>query len=98
MEPNPTRNGSVLSRNFVQRLRESCVWRHGNTNKGSTTGASGTINQKWLESAFLEKQAGARKIVFMHSTRVPAQPEENPAALHASEREMTSNHSVTSAR
>src|SRR5580692_10971706 len=53
------------------------------TNKGSITDASGTINQKWLESAFLEKQAGAWKIVFMHSTRVPAQPGENHAALHA---------------
>jgi len=41
------------------------------TNKGSITDASGTINQKWLESAFLEKQAGTWKIVFMHSTRVP---------------------------
>jgi hypothetical protein len=53
------------------------------TNKGSITDPSGTINQKWLESAFLEKQAGAWKIVFMHSTRVPAQPGENHAALHA---------------
>jgi hypothetical protein len=40
-------------------------------NKGSTTDASGTVNQNWLESAFLEKQAGTWKIVFMHSTRVP---------------------------
>jgi ketosteroid isomerase-like protein len=53
------------------------------TNKGSITDASGTINQTWLESAFLEKQAGAWKIVFMHSTRVPAQPGEHHAALHA---------------
>jgi ketosteroid isomerase-like protein len=53
------------------------------TNKGSITDSSGTMNQKWLESAFLEKQAGAWKIVFMHSTRVPAQPGENHAALHA---------------
>ena len=43
-------------------------------NKGSITDASGTINQTWLESAFLEKQAGTWKIVFMHSTRVPKQP------------------------
>ena len=27
-------------------------------NKGSITDASGTVNQNWLESAFLEKQAG----------------------------------------
>ena len=53
------------------------------TNKGSITDASGTINRKWLESAFLEKQAGAWKIVFVRSTRVPAQPGENHAALHA---------------
>jgi len=46
-------------------------------NKGSITDASGTLNQKWLESAFLEKQAGTWKIVFMHSTRVPAVPPES---------------------
>ena len=40
-------------------------------NKGSITDASGTTKQNWLESAFLEKQAGNWKIVFMHSTRVP---------------------------
>jgi ketosteroid isomerase-like protein len=45
-------------------------------NKGSITDASGTVNQNWLESAFLEKQAGAWKIVFMHSTRVPVAPPE----------------------
>jgi len=47
------------------------------TNKGSITDSSGTMNQNWLESAFLEKQAGTWKIVFMHSTRVPTQPQEN---------------------
>jgi ketosteroid isomerase-like protein len=46
-------------------------------NKGSITDASGTVNQNWLESAFLEKQAGAWKIVFMHSTRVPVVTQEN---------------------
>jgi ketosteroid isomerase-like protein len=46
-------------------------------NKGSITDASGTVNQNWLESAFLEKQAGTWKIVFMHSTRVPAATQEN---------------------
>jgi ketosteroid isomerase-like protein len=46
-------------------------------NKGSITDASGTVNQNWLESAFLEKQAGTWKIVFMHSTRVPNLPQEN---------------------
>jgi ketosteroid isomerase-like protein len=48
-------------------------------NKGSITDASGTVNQKWLESAFLEKQAGHWKIVFMHSTRVPIASQENHA-------------------
>ena len=46
-------------------------------NKGRITDASGTINQQWLESAFLQKRAGAWKIVFMHSTRVPMAPQEN---------------------
>src|SRR5260370_20862628 len=41
------------------------------TNEGSITDASGTTNQNWLESAFLEKQAGTSKIIFMHSTRCP---------------------------
>jgi ketosteroid isomerase-like protein len=41
-------------------------------NKGSITDASGTTEQKWLESGFLEKQSGIWKIVFLHSTRVPA--------------------------
>jgi hypothetical protein len=35
------------------------------------------MNQKWLESAFLQKQAGSWKIVFMHSTRVLMLPQEN---------------------
>jgi ketosteroid isomerase-like protein len=44
-------------------------------NKGSITDSSGKVDQQWLESAFLQKQEGAWKIVFMHSTRVskPAQ-------------------------
>ena len=46
-------------------------------NKGSITDASGTVNQQWLESAFLEKREGVWKIVFMHSTRVPMPPPEN---------------------
>jgi Domain of unknown function (DUF4440) len=44
-------------------------------NKGSIRDASSTVNQTWLESAFLEKQAGTWKIVFMHSTRVPVATE-----------------------
>jgi ketosteroid isomerase-like protein len=46
-------------------------------NKGSITDASGTTKQNWLESAFLEKQAGNWKIVFMHSTRVAPPPQQN---------------------
>jgi ketosteroid isomerase-like protein len=46
-------------------------------NKGSITDASGTPKQNWLESAFLEKQAGNWKIVFMHSTRVAPPPQQN---------------------
>jgi hypothetical protein len=45
-------------------------------NKGSISDTSGTVNQTWLESAFLEKQAGTWKIVFMHSTRVPVAAQE----------------------
>jgi len=48
-------------------------------NKGVISDASGTVNQNWLESAFLEKQAGAWKIVFMHSTRVSVPPPGNNA-------------------
>jgi ketosteroid isomerase-like protein len=40
-------------------------------NRGRITDSSGTTDQSWLESAFLEKQKGAWKIVFLHSTRVP---------------------------
>jgi hypothetical protein len=46
-------------------------------NKGGITDAAGTISQEWLESAYLQKQAGIWKIVFMHSTRVPMLPQEN---------------------
>src|SRR5580658_3387950 len=51
-------------------------------NKGSISDASGTVNQNWLESAFLEKQAGTWKIVFMHSTRVPMATQENHGKCH----------------
>jgi ketosteroid isomerase-like protein len=47
-------------------------------NQGSITDASGTKDQKWLESAFLQKQAGIWKIVFMHSTRAPMAPQPSP--------------------
>jgi ketosteroid isomerase-like protein len=47
-------------------------------NRGSITDSSGTMEQQWLESACLEKQAGKWKIVFMHSTRVPVRSPEKP--------------------
>jgi hypothetical protein len=40
-------------------------------NKGSMTAGGKTVELKWLESAFLEKQGEAWRIVFMHSTQVP---------------------------
>ena len=46
-------------------------------NKGSITDPSGITNEKWLESAFLEKQAGNWKIIFMHSARVAMASKEN---------------------
>jgi len=45
-------------------------------NNSSISNASGAVNQTWLESAFLEKQAGTWKIVFMHGTRVPVATDE----------------------
>ena len=48
-------------------------------NRGSITDTSGTAKQSWMESAVLQKQAGSWKIAFMHSTRVPAAPRQNPA-------------------
>lgn len=49
-------------------------------NEGTVTDASGTIHRKWLESAFLTKNAGHWKIAFFHSTRVPPPPQEKPSA------------------
>jgi ketosteroid isomerase-like protein len=66
----------AAGKRYEWNVTESDVHISGNTawiayvNKGSITDASGTTNQKWLESAFLQKQAGIWKIVFMHSTRV----------------------------
>jgi ketosteroid isomerase-like protein len=40
-------------------------------NDGSIGDASGHVHQQWLESGFLEKQAGTWKVLFMQSTRVP---------------------------
>ncbi len=46
-------------------------------NEGSVTNASGTQHMKWLESAFLRKEAGTWKIAFFHSTRVPTPPQQD---------------------
>jgi ketosteroid isomerase-like protein len=46
-------------------------------NNGTIGDAAGSAPQQWLESAFLEKQAGIWKIVFMHSTRVPVASRQN---------------------
>ena len=68
----------AAGKRYEWKVTEPDVHINGNTawiayvNKGSISDASGTVNQNWLESAFLEKQAGSWKIVFMHSTRVPA--------------------------
>jgi hypothetical protein len=48
-------------------------------NQGSISDASSTMDQTWLESAFLQKQGGVWKIVFMHSTRVPRAQQQSPA-------------------
>jgi hypothetical protein len=47
-------------------------------NKGSITTGSVTSDQQWLESAFLQRQSGNWKIVFIHSTRVPSTPPAQP--------------------
>ena len=73
----------VAGKRFEWNVTEPDVHIIGNTawiayvNQGSVTDASGTVSQKWLESAFLQKQAGIWKIVFMHSTRVPVAPPES---------------------
>ena len=73
----------AAGKRFEWNITEPDVHISGNTawiayvNEGSITDAPGTANQKWLESAFLEKQAGAWKVVFMHSTRVPPKVEGN---------------------
>ena len=73
----------AAGKRFDWNVTEPDVHISGNTtwiayvNGGSITDASGTTHQKWLESAFLEKQGGVWKIGFMHSTRVPVAVEAN---------------------
>jgi ketosteroid isomerase-like protein len=72
----------LAGKRYEWNVTEPDVHVNGNTawiayvNKGSISDASGTRKQSWLESAFLEKQAGSWKIVFMHSTRVPQATQE----------------------
>jgi ketosteroid isomerase-like protein len=40
-------------------------------NRGSIKDASGTKDVTWLESAVLQKEKGAWRIHFFHSTRAP---------------------------
>ena len=55
----------VAGKRYEWNVTEPHVHIRGNTawiayvNKGSISDASGTVNQNWLESAFLQKQAGA---------------------------------------
>jgi ketosteroid isomerase-like protein len=67
----------VAGKRYEWKVTEPDIHINGNAswiayvNNGSITDASGRMDQQWLESAFLEKQAGAWKILFVHSTRVP---------------------------
>jgi hypothetical protein len=73
----------VAGKHYEWNVTEPDVHISGNTawiayvNQGSISDGSGTVSQKWLESAFLQKQSGIWKIVFMHSTRVPVAPPES---------------------
>ena len=73
----------LSGKRYEWNVTEPDVHINGNTawiayvNKGSITDTSGTMKQQWLESAFLQKQVGKWKIVFMHSTRIPMMPQEN---------------------
>jgi hypothetical protein len=67
----------AVGKRYEWNVTEPDVHISGNTawnayvNRGSITDSSETVEQQWLGSAFLEKQADRWKIVFMHSTRVP---------------------------
>jgi ketosteroid isomerase-like protein len=67
----------VAGKRYEWNVTEPDIHISGNTawiayvNKGSIADASGRMDQQWLESAFLEKQAGIWRILFIHSTRVP---------------------------
>lgn len=71
------KNMNAAGKHFEWHVTEPDVHISGNTawiayvNKGSITSGSTTTDQQWLESAFLTKQSGDWKIMFIHSTRVP---------------------------
>ena len=73
----------VAGKHYEWNVTEPDVHISGNTawiayvNDGSISNASGRVKQHWFESAFLQKQAGVWKVLFIHSTRVPTQPQEN---------------------
>jgi ketosteroid isomerase-like protein len=73
----------VAGKHYEWNVTEPDVHISGNTawiayvNQGSISNDSGAVSQKWHESAFLQKQSGIWKIVFMHSTRVPVAPPES---------------------
>ena len=62
---------------YVWSVNEPEVHLHGDfawityVNNGSVKDATGTNKVTWLESAILQKEAGAWRIRFLHSTRVP---------------------------
>ena len=62
---------------YVWSVNEPEVHLHGDlawityVNNGSVKDAAGTKSVTWLESAILRKEAGAWRICFLHSTRVP---------------------------
>ena len=67
----------AAGKRYEWKVTEPDVHISGNTawiayvNQGSITDASGTTNQKWVESAFLEKQAGTGR---SFSCTAPASP------------------------
>lgn len=78
----------AAGKRFEWNITEPDVHIEGNTawiayvNKGKISDASGTVDQRWLESAVLQKQKGEWKIVFMHSTRMPAAAAQPASASH----------------
>jgi hypothetical protein len=59
-------------------IRGNTAW-IGYVNRGSIRTRPEPQNQTWMESAFLQKQAGIWRIAFLHSTRVLEALRQNPA-------------------